>query len=314
MLSQAIQTDKILRRFGTRAAVNEISFSVEMGEVFGLLGPNGAGKTTLVRLLNGVLESSGGSARVLGFDPLTQGDQLRQQTGVLTETPSLYEGLSARDNLRFFGTLYDVPEAELNQRVNEALQQFGLTDRADSRAAGFSKGMKQRLALARTLVHHPQLLFFDEPTAALDPEAAQHVTELIEQLSHKDGRTVFLCTHNLDEAGRLCDRVGIIKEGRLLAVGTPAQLAGDLWKDIWVDIVLAVEPDEGGFMYRVKNIPGVVDAALNGKALAIQVSAENAIPDAVAGVISSGGHIMRVNPREHTLQEIYFRLQQEAHP
>lgn len=313
MTALAIESEKLIRRFGSRAAVNEISFSVEMGEVFGLLGPNGAGKTTLVRLLNGVLEASGGSAHVLGFDPKTQGDELRKQTGVLTETPSLYEGLSARDNLRFFGTLYDVPEAELNQRVNESLEQFGLTDRADSRAAGFSKGMKQRLALARTLVHHPQLLFFDEPTAALDPEAAQHVTELIEQLSHKDGRTVFLCTHNLDEAGRLCDRVGIIKEGRLLAVGTPTQLAGDIWKDIWVDIVLAVEPDSDDFLSRVKNAPGVVDATLKGNDLAVQVSEIKAIPDAVAGVISSGGHIMRVNPREHSLQEIYFRLQQEAH-
>ncbi len=308
----AIQTEKILRRFGSRAAVNELSFSVEKGEVFGLLGPNGAGKTTLVRLLNGVLESSGGSARVLGFDPLTQGDELRRQTGVLTETPSLYEGLSARDNLRFFGTLYDVPDADLNQRVDESLQQFGLMDRADSRAGGFSKGMKQRLALARTLVHHPQLLFFDEPTAALDPEAAQHVTELIELLSHKDGRTVFLCTHNLDEAGRLCDRVGIIKDGRLLAIGTPAQLAGDLWKDVWVDFVLAAPPDEGDFLSRVKNVAGAVDATLEGTALAVQVTAENAIPGVIAGVASTGGQIMRVNPREHTLQEIYFRLQQEA--
>jgi ABC-2 type transport system ATP-binding protein len=311
MSSPAIETERLVRRFGERAAVNEVSFSVETGEVFGLLGPNGAGKTTLVRLLNGVLESSGGSARVLGYDPMTQGDELRKHTGVLTETPSIYERLKARDNLRFFGTLYDVPEVELDRRVTDLLEEFGLAERANERTGGFSKGMKQRLALARTLVHRPQVLFFDEPTAALDPEAAQHVTDLIEQLSRKDGRTVFLCTHNLDEAGRLCDRVAVINQGRLLAVGKPAQLAGELWQGLWVDFTLYSAPGDD-FLSAVKMLPGVTAATLDNLTLAVQVSAEDGIPGVVAGVVSAGGQIMRVAPREHSLQEIYFKLQREA--
>ncbi len=309
--SPAIQTDHLTRRFGDRTAVNQVSFNAEMGEVFGLLGPNGAGKTTLVRLLNGVLDISEGTARVLGCDPKTQGDELRQHTGVLTETPSLYERLTARDNLRFFGTLYNVPEAELEGRVDTLLEQFGLADRADDRAGSFSKGMKQRLALARTLVHQPQLLFFDEPTAALDPEASRQVTDLIAELSRKAGRTVFLCTHNLDEAGRLCDRVGIINHGRMLAVGTPAALAGELWQALWVDFTLRTAP-EADFLNRINALPGVGDATLDDLKLGVQVSAEDAIPGVVAGVAAAGGQIMRVNPREHSLEEIYFRLQAEA--
>ncbi|MBZ0288430.1 MAG: ABC transporter ATP-binding protein, partial [Anaerolineae bacterium] len=194
-MAHTIEAEGLSRTFGTLKAVDSVSFTVDKGEVFGLLGPNGAGKTTLVRLLNGVLAASAGNARVLGCDPATQGDTVRARTGVLTEQPSLYERLTARDNLLFFGTMYGVGEADLPARVDELLEMFDLSAQANDRVGGFSKGMKQRLALARTLIHQPELLFFDEPTAGLDPEAARGVTELIEQLSRESGRTVFLCTH-----------------------------------------------------------------------------------------------------------------------
>lgn len=310
-MNPIIQTEQLTRRFGDRTAVDSVSLNIEPGEVFGLLGPNGAGKTTLVRLLNGILTPSGGSARINGCDPITDGDKVRAQTGVLTETPSIYERLTARDNLRFFGTLYNVPEADLDRRVNELLGRFGLQDRSNERVGGYSKGMKQRLALARTLIHQPKILYFDEPTAGLDPEAARDVTELIQELSRQDGRTVFLCTHNLDEAGRLCDRVAIINQGRLLAVGKPEQLARDLWQGLWVDFVLQTAPTPD-FAQTVRNVPGVTGVNLDGVQLAVQVTAEDAIPGVIAGIAAAGALILRVNPREHSLQEIYFRLQEEA--
>lgn len=308
-----IETVDLTRRFGEITAVDHITFTVDQGEVFGLLGPNGAGKTTLVRLLNGVLRPSEGAARVLDYNPETQGDELRKHTGVLTESPSLYEQLTACENLRFFGTLYGLPENDLPRRVDEAIELFGLTARANDKAGEFSKGMKQRLALARTLVHQPELLFFDEPTASLDPEAAHQVTELIAHLSHDSRRTVFLCTHNLDEAQRLCDRVAIVNKGRLLAVGTPAQLGRDLFQGLWVDVALRTPPGDT-IPNEMRALPGVTDVTLDDCHLAIQVSGEDAIPSVVAKVVQLGGQIMRVNPRVHSLEDIYFKIQGEAQP
>lgn len=310
-MSSVIQTEHLTRRFGDLTALDQISLTVEQGEVFGLLGPNGAGKTTLVRLLNGMLAISGGSARVLGYDPASQGDQLRRHTGVLTETPSLYEQLSARENLIFFGTLYGVPEGDLSRRVDEVLDLFGLRERTANKAGEFSKGMKQRLALARTLVHEPELLFFDEPTAALDPEASRQVTDLIASLSRERGRTIFLCTHNLDEAQRLCDRVAVINRGKLLAVGTPAQLARDRFQGTWVEIALRTAPD-GGLVAALQAMPEVIQVSLDDQKLAVQINHDDVIPAVVAQVVELGGQIMRVNPREHSLEEIYFKVQEEA--
>ncbi|MGE5463019.1 MAG: ABC transporter ATP-binding protein, partial [Syntrophothermus sp.] len=184
-MNPVIEVDQLERTFGEYKAVNGMTFQVEPGEVFGLLGPNGAGKTTTVRLLNGILPPSGGTARVFGLDPVTQGAAIRQKTGVLTETPALYERLSARENLEFFATLQNLPGPKLRRRVDEMLAFFDLTDRAADPVESFSKGMKQRLALARALVHQPPLLFLDEPTSGLDPEAAQQVDDLIADL----GRT-----------------------------------------------------------------------------------------------------------------------------
>ncbi|HWG85871.1 MAG TPA: ABC transporter ATP-binding protein, partial [Deinococcales bacterium] len=213
-MSQAITANNLRRDFANLRAVDDLSFTVSKGEVFGMLGPNGAGKTTTVRLLNGVLAPTGGSASVLGHDPARDGEAVRRHTGVLTETPSIYERLSARDNLRFFATLYGVPEDQLDRRADATLASLGLQERARDRAGTFSRGMKQRLALARAIVHDPPLLFLDEPTAALDPEAAKGVLDLIEHLARDGKRTVVLCTHNLTEAERLCDRVAVISRGR----------------------------------------------------------------------------------------------------
>lgn len=303
---EAISVKGLTRTFGSVRAVDGLTFAVQAGEVFGVLGHNGAGKTTLVRLINGVLEPTAGSAQVLGLDAATQGSEIRKQTGVLTETPSLYERLTARDNLRLFARLYEVPNAEA--RVNEMLRLFNLSDRADDRAGGFSKGMKQRLALARSLVHDPQILFLDEPTAALDPEAARIVTTLIETLSRESGRTVFLATHNLDEAQRLCSRVAVLAHGKLLALGTTAELGHQLWSALWIDFELRAPADDA-LLAALRAADGIREAQADKLTLSVQVDDEAHIPAAIAAVAAGGGQIMRVNPREHSLEDIYFELQ-----
>jgi len=309
-MQPVIEARQLTRRFGERLAVDGLTFQVEQGEVFGVLGPNGAGKTTTVRLLNGLLEPTSGSARILGLDPTTQGLEVRRHTGVLTETPSLYERLTARENLALFGALYEVPEAELPARVDELLGFFRLAERAEDKVGALSKGTKQRLALARALIHKPELLFLDEPTSGLDPEASRQVTGLIERLSHQDGRTVFLCTHNLDEAQRLCDRVAVVNCGRLLALGTQDELAGALWHGLWVDVELNTPPPVA-LSDGLRALPGVSDVQLDNNRLAIKVEGADCVPALVTSLVQRGAQVLRVNPRQHSLEEIYFALQNQ---
>ena len=220
----AIRTTDLGVRFGELVAVDGLSLQVSAGEIFGLLGHNGAGKTTTVRLLNGILAPSSGEAEVLGLSPVRDGPSLRRRTGVLTEVPSVDERMSAAENLTFAGRFQGMPSPELPRRVKELLHEFGLAERAGERVGTYSKGMRQRLALARALLHDPELLFLDEPTSGLDPVATRQVHERIARLRARS-RTIVLCTHNLVEAQRLCDRVAVLRAGRLVAVGTPAQLA-----------------------------------------------------------------------------------------
>src|SRR5688572_19700968 len=236
MSTAVIQTSSLSRRFGNKNAVDELTLVVRPGEIFGFLGHNGAGKTTTVRLLNGVLEPTRGHASVLGLDPQTEGPALRARTGVLTETPSLDERLTAHENLSIYADLYDVPRGDVPARVGALLAEFELGERAHDKVGGYSKGMKQRLALARALLHKPDVLFLDEPTAALDPVAARHVHRLVESLARRQGCTVFICTHNLVEAQKLCDRVAVMEHGRLVALGTPSDLTRQYVKHLEVDL------------------------------------------------------------------------------
>jgi ABC-2 type transport system ATP-binding protein len=307
-MDSVIEVEHLQRTFGDHKAVDGMSFTVEPGEVFGLLGPNGAGKTTTVRLLNGILLPSGGTARVFGFDPVTHGESVRRKTGVLTETPAMYERLSARENLEFFGTLHEVAEIELGQRVDEMLEFFELSARAQDKVETFSKGMKQRLALARALIHKPPLLFLDEPTSGLDPEAAQQVDDLVAGLSQSNGQTVVLATHNLVEAQRLCDRVAIMNNGRILALGSLKELAQKLWPVTWVDIVFHVKPADD-IADRIKPHRGVIQVSAGKDALSVQVEKEDVIPEIVRHLVEQGEAVLKVNPRDCTLEDIYFALQ-----
>jgi ABC-2 type transport system ATP-binding protein len=306
----AIRTDHLTRRFGEVVAVDGLTLEIHTGEVFGFLGHNGAGKTTTVRLLNGVLTPNDGTALVLGFDPITNGPALRRHTGVLTETPSLDERLTARENLRIYADLYGVPLDKANRQVEKFLEEFDLADRADEKAGGYSKGMKQRLALARALLHEPELLFLDEPTAGLDPVAARHVHQLITQQSQRKGHTVFLCTHNLVEAQRLCDRVAVLQHGKVLALGTPGELSHRMGRSQRMEI--ETDPETAPLaLEKLRAFPGISDVALENATIMFAGVGHERVPDLISTLAGAGVRIYRVTPQEPTLEDVYFALHGE---
>jgi len=224
MTDCAIRTENLTRDFGTVRAVDRLALEVPKGMIFGFLGPNGAGKTTTIRLLLGLLEPSQGRAQVLGFDTQQQADEIRARTGALLEHPGLYERLSGEDNLEFYGRIWHLIRPERQARIQELLTHLGLWERRKETVGTWSRGMQQKLAIARALLHRPSLIFLDEPTAGLDPIAAAALREDLATLAAREGVTVFLTTHNLAEAEKLCQRVGVLRRGQLLAVGSPDEL------------------------------------------------------------------------------------------
>ncbi len=305
-----IEVKQLVHRYGERTAINNLSFSIQAGEVMGLLGPNGAGKTTTVRLLNGLLSPTSGEMRVLGFDPRTQGQEIRRLTGVLTETPALYERLTARQNLEFFGTLAGMSPVEIWERSEGLLKFFELSERGNERVGRFSKGMKQRMALARALLHHPEVIFLDEPTSGLDPEAARQVHELIQSVLQKEGRTVLLATHRLEEAERLCDRVAILNQGKLLAMGTLAELRRQTAPGIGVEVQFWQEAPQA-LAQEIGVLEGALAVESSSAIWKVQMDCEEHIPGMVAHLVSRGAQILAVRPQELSLEEIYFRVQKQ---
>jgi ABC-2 type transport system ATP-binding protein len=308
-MNESIVIEHLSHRFNGTFALHDNSYEVRAGEVFALLGPNGAGKTTTIRLLNGLYTPSEGSVRVFGKDPRTEGSAIRKETGVLTETTALYERLTARENMLFFGRLYGLPESLLLKRTQEILRFFELNERADDRVSVYSKGMKQRLALARAFLNHPRVLYLDEPTASLDPESTLQVHKLIESLSRGDGRTVFLCTHHLSEAEKLADRVAILNKGNLLALGTLDELAKRFNPGLWVDVSLISQLEDATPISKMR---GVLDLQEDGRSLHIQVQEEVVIPALVNELVRHKAEITRVSPRKVSLEDIYFKLQNEV--
>jgi ABC-2 type transport system ATP-binding protein len=220
----AIQTDQLTRSFGTLKAVDRLTIEVPRGTVFGFLGPNGSGKTTTIRLLLGLLDPDQGGAQVLGFDSREQAGEVRARCGALLEHHGLYERLSAVENLEYYGRIWHMSNADREKRIRELLEPLELYERRNEPIGRWSRGMKQKLAVARTLMHRPELIFLDEPTAGLDPVASVALREDLERLVAREGVTIFLTTHNLVEAEKLCTKVGVINHGQLLATGSPAEL------------------------------------------------------------------------------------------
>lgn len=303
----AIETRQLTRRFAGGTALDALSLDVDAGEVLALLGPNGAGKTTTVRLLNGILAPDAGQARVLGLDPVTDGDAVRRRTGVLTENAGLDDRLTTRENLEMSARLRGFGAADARRRTTELLERFGLAERAGDRTQGFSTGQRKRVALARALLHDPPVLFLDEPTSGLDPAGTRDVVALIGHLA-AEGRTIVLATHFLGEAGRLADRMAVLHRGRLRAFGRPAELAADLWaaREVEVETGGPLSPDA---LDALGAVDGVLHAAATAPGARLQVRDRDVVPAVVAALIGRGTTVYGVAAPAPSLEDVYFEIE-----
>lgn len=317
----AISADGLGRKFGKRWAVRDLNLEIKSGEVFGLLGPNGAGKTTTMRVLACLIAPTVGRASVCGFDVCRQPQEIRRRIGILTEPAGLYDNLSARRNLEYYARLYDLDQAYTRKQIERYLRLMGLWERRDEAAGTFSRGMKQKLSLVRSLLHEPPVIILDEPTSALDPEGAKLVRDSICELQG-EGRTIILCTHNLYEAQTLCDRVAIIKR-TLLRVGTPRELQRslygrqveirvanpllDLGDKSLLDAVLGRTMNDLALL--VAPLPGVGDVGVSGDKLLVSMLDPDAVtPRVVRALVGHGADVIRVAEVEHTLEKAYLDL------
>jgi ABC-2 type transport system ATP-binding protein len=301
-----IQTQNLSKKFNTTLAVDGLNLQVDEGEVFGFLGPNGAGKTTTVRMLTSLIGPTSGTAIVNGYQVGKQDTEIRRTVGILTETPGMYDNLSAEFNMEIYANLYEVEDPK--GQVEKYLSMLDLWDRRKDEAGTFSKGMKQKLAIARALLHEPRILFLDEPTAALDPEASKLVHDFITEL-RKEGRTIFLCTHNLDEADRLCDRVGVFKT-HLLVVDTPANLRSQLFGR---RVVFHLTNSNETMASVVQAMPFVREAKVIENKLVVNLDDPEAHnPEIIRALVGAGADIQFVGELRHSLEDVYLQLVKNA--
>ncbi len=302
----SIVVEGLKKQFGARVAVEGLSFEVKPGEVFGLLGPNGAGKTTTVRMLTGLLVPSGGRAVVCGVElPSTdEGVALRKKVGLLTEQPGLYDRLTARENLRFFIRLHELDEPKAWALAQRYLARFGLSGREDEPVGGFSKGMRQKLAIVRALVHEPEVIFLDEPTSGLDPQSARTVRDAVAELSG-EGRTLVLCSHNLAEVERLCTRVAVVKN-RLRTVSTLADLRRE-----GLSLEVTLESDATPYVAALSHLPFAPAVTTEGVKLRVNLTDPSHAPDVVAALVRAGARVHSVTRAVRPLEEAYLELVRE---
>ncbi|MBN1658403.1 MAG: ABC transporter ATP-binding protein [Anaerolineae bacterium] len=308
MTQPAIRTEHVTRDFDTVRAVDNLSMEVPAGIIFGFLGPNGAGKTTTIRLLLGLLEPTAGRAEVLGFDTRTQAHDIRTRTGALLEHDGVYEHLSAADNLEFYARIWHLSESDRHERIKALLGEMGLWDRRDEQAGKWSRGMKQKLALARALIHRPPLLLLDEPTAGLDVPSANAVRDDLAALVAREGVTVFLTTHNMTEAERLCQQVAVIRQGHIVALGHPDELrarAGGTRVEIvgrdFHEPVLA----------SLRARPEVAAVSATNGHLAIDLHADADTAPLVSSLVAAGAQVEEVRRGKASLEDVFLTLMQE---
>src|SRR2546421_9726094 len=304
-MKTVVRTEKLTKRFGDLTAVDGIDLDVHEGEVFGFLGPNGAGKTTTLRLLCALIAPTSGTAEIAGYRLGREDAKIRASVGILTEQPGLYERQSAWQNLVFYATLYGLSAAQAIAQTERYLRLMGLWDRRNDPVATFSRGMKQKMAIARSALHEPRVLFLDEPTTGLDPDAAKTVREFILRL-RGEGRTVFLCTHNLDEADRLCDRIAFFRH-RVIRIAAPDELRAELYGRS-TEIRLLPSP-RAEDLARVKAIPGVRDAAFeNGSIIVTTADPLRTNPLLIRALVDGGAQIAYVTERRPHLEDVYLRI------
>ena len=308
MPENAIETHELTRDFGTVRAVDNLTLSVPAGIVFGYLGPNGSGKTTTIRLLLGLLEPTSGTAQVLGFDTVKQDQAVRERTGALLEYSGIYERLSAEENLDFYGRVWHMSSAARRDRIKELLTHFDLWDRRNEGAGTWSRGMKQKLAVARATFHRPKLVFLDEPSAGLDPVAAVALRDDLARLVEREGVTVFLTTHNLGEAEKLCGQVAVIRQGKLLAVGHPDELR-KRGGGPHVDIV--GRGFDLSLLNRLRARPEVAAAELNNGRLTLTLRDGADTAPIISQLVSDGAQVEEVRRGQASLEDVFLTLMEE---
>jgi len=304
-----IETDNLTKKFGDLTAVENVSLQVNDGEVFGFLGPNGAGKTTSIRMLCCLISKTSGNARIGGYEIGDKKDSLkiRKMIGLVPDNVGLTEHLTAYDNLDFYGKIFDCTESQRKENIKRILDRLGLWEKRNVLAGKFSKGMKQKLAVARALIHEPQILFMDEPTANLDPEAAKTVREFIVELK-KEKKTIFLNTHNIDEAQRICDKIGIINT-KLHAIGTPKDLEQ---KVRGKKTVVSLEHVNNKILDALKSLPLKNLTIAGNKVIFDVVDPDKENWAAVESIVLAGGHVNLVNVVGSTLEDVYLKLVRES--
>ncbi len=304
-MTTAIRAHGLTRRFGDVLAVDGLDLEVPSGSIFGFLGPNGAGKTTTIRLLLGLVEPSEGTAEVLGRDVLSDSQGIRERVGVLLENDGLYDRLTARQNLDFFARVARLDSNQRESRIRALLEEIGLWERRDDPAADFSRGMKQKLALARAFINRPELLFLDEPTAGLDPPTAVALRRELVSLARERGVTVFLTTHNLLEAERVCDRVAVIRQGRLLAEGPPESIRSGGERSLEVTAT-DLRP---GLVARLESEPGVTSTRLepDGR-LVIELVEGTSTAPLIRTLVESGAEVSEARITSASLEESFLAL------
>ncbi len=310
----AIHTVGLSRDFGSVRAVSDLTIEVAVGTIYGFLGPNGAGKTTTIRLLLGLLEPSAGDARVLGHDVRTDSQRVRELAGVLLESDGLYNRLTAMQNLDYYGRIAKLGTADRTRRIRDLLEAMDLWERRDGRVADFSKGMRQKLALARAFLSRPKLLFLDEPTSGLDTPSAVALRRQLVDLARDEGVTVFLTTHNLLEAEKVCDRVAVIRRGELLAEGSPAEIHGGRARRVAISGT--------GFTRelarRLRGLSMVEDATLagdgavdEGTRLWVDLEQGRDASAAVRLLVEAGAEVGMVETARESLEDIFLKLVEE---
>lgn len=298
-----IEISSLSKRFGKITALNELSLNIKKGELLGIIGPNGAGKTTAIRIISCILHPDQGQVRVGGYDVMKNPLEIKSMIGYLPEEPNLYERFKAYDLLKYFGELYGVPKDRLDSRIEELLELVGMSDRAQHRINTFSKGLRQRIGIARALVHDPEIIIFDEPTMGLDPATAISIREFIGGL--KGEKTIILCTHYMDEADSLCDRVAILNQGQILDMGSPGELKSKIHGDLILKINLT---DPGQFSNSdfkfLESFSSVENVILNGKNLDISLNSRENISEIVEHI---GSNLTAVNTKEPTLEDVFIQ-------
>ncbi|NOZ05492.1 MAG: ABC transporter ATP-binding protein [Chloroflexi bacterium] len=302
-----VEAHGLTKRFGTFTAVDRVDLHVAEGEVLALLGPNGAGKTTTVRCLAAILRPTAGQARIAGHDTVAEAQTVRHLVGLLTEFPGLYQRMRPPEYLAFFGQLHEMQASHIRQRSEQLMRQFGLWDARDHRMGEFSKGMQQKMALIRAMIHDPHVLFLDEPTSAMDPQSAKQVRDAIAAL-RREGRTILLCTHNLAEAETLADRIAIIRRGKIVALGTPAELKHRLLGDPLTEVRLTQSID--GFLSRVTDLVEIVDHGETWFRYRA-ARAQEVNPRIVRRLTEAGHEVVAIGELEQHLETVYLRIVEE---